>query len=135
MSRFIGKLALFQPQSPSRREQTDEIVNEGNSDVELGSVGIETGTIAAAETGPLIANTQQPLPFLLAFNNLYYSVKKPKKFTFLRSLSSRNRLSTDTSTSTGDLSQTKVLLNNISGEAREGEISAILGTSGSGNIK
>jgi ABC-type multidrug transport system fused ATPase/permease subunit len=131
----MAKLALFQPQSPSHKEKVEEIINKGNSDVELGSVAMESGTIAGAETGNQIASTQQPLPFLLAFTDLYYSVKKPKKLAFLCSLSPGNRLASDTATSTGNLSRTKVLLNNISGEAREGEIFAILGASGSGNIK
>jgi ABC-type glutathione transport system ATPase component len=135
MSRFAGKLALFQPQSPSYKEKAEEIINKGNTDVELGSVAMESGTISGAENGNKIATTQQPHPFRLTFADLYYSVKKPKKFTSVLSLFSHNRLASDTATSTGDLSRTKVLLNNISGEAREGEIFAILGASGSGNIK
>lgn len=134
MSRILGKLALFHPQSSIHREQTEEIVHKGKSDVELGSVETEAGMIRDGESRDRIATTQQRLPFLLAFTDLYYSVKKPKKFTFLRSLCSGKHLASDTATSTGDLSRTKVLLNNISGEAREGEIFAVLGASGSGNI-
>lgn len=57
-------------------------------------------------------------PFVLSFTNLAYSVK-------LRQNMFWGRKSTD-----GSLQ--KVLLNDISGEAREGEIMAVLGASGSG---
>ncbi|KAK4798715.1 hypothetical protein SAY86_031041 [Trapa natans] len=63
------------------------------------------------------------VPFVLAFNNLTYSVKVPQKMT-LRSLL-RRPLSPVTRAN-------KVLLDDISGEAREGEIMAVLGASGSG---
>ncbi|GMH10116.1 hypothetical protein Nepgr_011957 [Nepenthes gracilis] len=61
-------------------------------------------------------------PFVLAFNNLTYSVRTPQKIScpdFFR------RRSTNESCQ-------KVILNGISGEAREGEIMAVLGASGSG---
>lgn len=136
MSRFVGKLALFHLKSPNHGEETKEIVRKGDSDVELGSVATQAGAKSDGDqSGALIATPQHSLPFLLAFTNLYYSVKMPKKFAFLHSLSSCNRLASDTVASSGDLSRTKVLLNNISGEAREGEIFAVLGASGSGNIK
>ncbi|XVF75444.1 hypothetical protein PTKIN_Ptkin13bG0189400 [Pterospermum kingtungense] len=77
----------------------------------------------------------RPMPFVLSFNNLTYSVKIPRKMPlpgFLR----RRR---DISTAAGDplsgdtfFSRTKTLLNDISGEARDGEIMAVLGASGSG---
>uniref|UniRef100_A0A803N5Y1 ABC transporter domain-containing protein n=1 Tax=Chenopodium quinoa TaxID=63459 RepID=A0A803N5Y1_CHEQI len=52
-----------------------------------------------------------PYPFVLSFHNLTYSVKVSKKLNGL---------------------DHKVLLNDISGEAKEGEIMAVLGASGSG---
>ncbi|XP_057513207.1 ABC transporter G family member 20-like [Actinidia eriantha] len=58
-------------------------------------------------------------PFILSFNNLTYSVKVGRKMT----LPSCFRPATE---------HTKTLLNDISGEAREGEIMAVLGASGSG---
>ncbi|KAJ8420210.1 hypothetical protein Cgig2_017697 [Carnegiea gigantea] len=60
-----------------------------------------------------IAMSPEPraLPFVLRFSNLTYSVKVRRK---LRQ------------------AQTKTLLNDISGEARDGEIMAVLGASGSG---
>ncbi|XP_075513443.1 ABC transporter G family member 1-like [Primulina tabacum] len=56
------------------------------------------------------------LPFLLTFSNLSYSVKVSRKCSLLRR---------------GE-GGTKTLLNNISGEARDGEIMAVMGASGSG---
>ncbi|XP_073144512.1 ABC transporter G family member 6-like [Henckelia pumila] len=56
------------------------------------------------------------LPFLLTFSNLTYSVKVSRKFSLLRR----------------EAGGTKTLLNNISGEARDGEIMAVMGASGSG---
>ncbi|KAL5743100.1 hypothetical protein ACOSP7_029832 [Xanthoceras sorbifolium] len=60
-------------------------------------------------------------PFVLSFNNLSYSVKTRTKMElpFFR----KGRVET---------TETKVLLDNISGGAREGEIMAVLGASGSG---
>ncbi|KAJ8754108.1 hypothetical protein K2173_002006 [Erythroxylum novogranatense] len=60
-------------------------------------------------------------PFVLSFNNLTYSVKIGKKFSFpFCGKSSATEMGT------------KLLLNDISGEAREGEIMAVLGASGAG---
>ncbi|XP_073272184.1 ABC transporter G family member 1-like [Primulina huaijiensis] len=56
------------------------------------------------------------LPFLLTFSNLTYSVKVSQKFSLLRR----------------GAGATKSLLDNISGEARDGEIMAVMGASGSG---
>ncbi|KAG0479143.1 hypothetical protein HPP92_013862 [Vanilla planifolia] len=56
------------------------------------------------------------IPFVAKFTELTYSIRTPKKL----SLFPRRR------------SETKTLLNSISGEAREGEILAVLGASGSG---
>ncbi|KAK2647641.1 hypothetical protein Ddye_015130 [Dipteronia dyeriana] len=60
-------------------------------------------------------------PFVLSFENLTYSVKIPQKLTL-----------PFCGKSSADNSQEKILLNGISGEAREGEIMAVLGASGSG---
>ncbi|TYH32398.1 hypothetical protein ES288_A01G249200v1 [Gossypium darwinii] len=62
-----------------------------------------------------LGSTSLPLsnPFVLSFTNLSYSVKVRKKWG-------------------KKVENSKVLLNNISGEAREGEIMAVLGASGSG---
>lgn len=65
-------------------------------------------------------------PFVLSFNNLTYSVKVLKKMS-LPSCCSPNDDSFD---SIGN--NYKILLNDITGEAREGEIMGVLGASGSG---
>ncbi|XP_009796484.1 ABC transporter G family member 1-like [Nicotiana tabacum] len=79
---------------------------------------------------------QNSLPFVLSFNNLTYSVKVPRKMTFPTIF---RRPVAGTAAATGDpvagenlFTRTKVLLDNISGEARDGEIVAVLGASGSG---
>lgn len=64
-------------------------------------------------------------PFVLSFNNLTYSVKVVKKMS-LPSCCSRKDDAFDS------IGNYKILLNDISGEAREGEIMAVLGASGSG---
>ncbi|KAL3604085.1 hypothetical protein D5086_004944 [Populus alba] len=64
-------------------------------------------------------------PFVLSFNNLTYSVKVNQKLSF-------PFCGKDSSLGSSDTSSMKVLLNDISGEAREGEIMAVLGASGSG---
>ncbi|KAF5467209.1 hypothetical protein F2P56_017058 [Juglans regia] len=79
----------------------------------------------------------RPLPFVLSFSSLTYSVKVPRKMTF-RALfpRRRNRLgaATEADPVSGErlFTRTKTLLNDISGEARDGEIMAVLGASGSG---
>ncbi|CAL9037193.1 ABC transporter G family member 5-like [Musa acuminata AAA Group] len=75
--------------------------------------------------------SSRPPTFVLAFTNLSYSVKRPRKMSLFR----RNRLATDPVAALAPpeaFSRTKTLLNSISGEAREGEIFAVLGASGSG---
>ncbi|OMO72695.1 ABC transporter-like protein [Corchorus capsularis] len=63
-------------------------------------------------------------PFVLSFNSLIYSVKVRKKLALPFCGKGRSKVETN--------NNTKVLLNDISGEAREGEIMAVLGASGSG---
>ncbi|KAG8376479.1 hypothetical protein BUALT_Bualt09G0067800 [Buddleja alternifolia] len=74
------------------------------------------------------------MPFVLSFHNLTYSVKARQKILpacFTRS--HNNHTSTNASlSSAASKSRMKVLLNDISGQAREGEIMAVLGASGSG---
>ncbi|XP_028778111.1 ABC transporter G family member 6-like [Neltuma alba] len=63
--------------------------------------------------------------FALTFNNLTYSVKVRQRMNFSAWFSRQrnNRLGAP---------ETKILLNDISGEARDGEILAVMGASGSG---
>ncbi|KAG0462309.1 hypothetical protein HPP92_020785 [Vanilla planifolia] len=71
--------------------------------------------------------TGHAIPFVLNFTDLSYSVKISKKLSILP----RRRRTGPEDPSTMS-SNTKTLLDSISGEAREGEILAVLGASGSG---
>lgn len=78
------------------------------------------------------------LPFVLSFSNLTYKVKVRRKMSLSALLCSRgrNRLGAaaadDTMGEESFFSRTKTLLDDISGEARDGEIMAVMGASGSG---
>ncbi|EEF37331.1 ABC transporter G family member 6 [Ricinus communis] len=77
-------------------------------------------------------NVEAPrsIPFVLSFNNLTYSVKTKSPSILRRT----RRRSHDVGAVAGEsvYTRTKTLLNDISGEARDGEIVAVLGASGSG---
>ncbi|XP_054786581.1 ABC transporter G family member 6-like [Prosopis cineraria] len=102
---------LFQLEDDARREATgdDSITTE-----------FHTPDRTDSSTEPA-----RSVPFLLSFSNLTYSVKVRRKtnFSMLFSRSRNNHLGAP---------DTKTLLNDISGEARDGEILAIIGASGSG---
>ncbi|PIA52923.1 hypothetical protein AQUCO_01000645v1 [Aquilegia coerulea] len=75
------------------------------------------------------------LPFVLSFSNLTYSVKTRGKMSFPTFFGRKKILggAADTLGLERKVStNTKTLLNDISGEARDGEILAVLGASGSG---
>ncbi|KAI4331727.1 hypothetical protein MLD38_029882 [Melastoma candidum] len=71
--------------------------------------------------------------FLLSFHNLTYSVNVQPKLSLSAFLPLRNRVALASSeTPSQHQLGMKVLLSDISGEAREGELLAVLGASGSG---
>ncbi|XP_022888618.1 ABC transporter G family member 20-like isoform X2 [Olea europaea var. sylvestris] len=70
------------------------------------------------------------MPFVLSFHNLTYSVEVRRKI--IPSCLRRTSANGSSRNVMEDQSGTKVLLDDISGEAREGEIMAVLGASGSG---
>ncbi|KAG7569739.1 AAA+ ATPase domain [Arabidopsis thaliana x Arabidopsis arenosa] len=70
------------------------------------------------------------VPFVLSFDNLTYNVSVRRKLEF-RNLFPRRRTE-DPEIAQTARPKTKTLLNNISGETRDGEIMAVLGASGSG---
>ncbi|KAK1265044.1 ABC transporter G family member 6 [Acorus gramineus] len=74
-----------------------------------------------------------PLPFVLSFTDLTYSVKNRQSRGGFK-LAASNRTMDDglSATEIKKRSNMRVLLNSVSGEARDGEILAILGASGSG---
>ncbi|PON72806.1 ABC transporter-like [Parasponia andersonii] len=82
-----------------------------------------------------LPNTSLPpssYPFVLSFNDLTYSVKVRRKMSFPFKTTSPNESSGDIAGPSINNNNTKILLNGISGEAREGQIMAVLGASGSG---
>ncbi|KAJ4978239.1 hypothetical protein NE237_009019 [Protea cynaroides] len=72
-----------------------------------------------------------PLPFVLSFSNLTYSVKIRRKMRLPNNKLGATADPVEQIVSSNH-SKTKILLNDISGEARDGEILAVLGASGSG---
>ncbi|XWS56503.1 hypothetical protein CRYUN_Cryun09bG0090700 [Craigia yunnanensis] len=103
-------------------------------DVQKEAVGDETPVheILVDVTEP------RPMPFVLSFNNLTYSVKVRCKMHLPGFLRRRDRSAAASAVAGNPLAgdsffiRTKTLLNDISGEARDGEILAVLGASGSG---
>ncbi|CAL5367134.1 unnamed protein product [Camellia sinensis] len=95
---------------------------------------------------PKVAGDEQPapdhhvvsieprrLPFVLSFSNLTYSVSVSRKMTLPSLLRRQHSLHAAERPLSGEnATGTKILLNEISGEARDGEILAVLGASGSG---
>ncbi|KAK7390732.1 hypothetical protein VNO78_18775 [Psophocarpus tetragonolobus] len=81
-------------------------------------------------------SSARSLPFVLSFTNLTYSVKVRRKMNLSSIFSARSSrlgaVAEAPAVSESMFSRTKTLLNDISGEARDGEIMAVLGASGSG---
>ncbi|CAH1438495.1 unnamed protein product [Lactuca virosa] len=124
----IPETSGLAPASPTLGELL-KYVNEVNGDETTGHRVLEMNQMS---------NEPQPLPFVLAFSNLTYSVKVPSKFGIPAVLGGRNRpaaLPAMAAEPVGGeklVSRSKILLNEISGQARDGEILAVLGASGSG---
>jgi len=96
-------------------------------DVRKEVTGDETPVHRVLEMGGDDAGGEpRSLPFVLSFSNLTYSVKVSRKMSLSR------RQTPVPVAGENIFSKTKVLLNEISGEARDGEILAVLGASGSG---
>ncbi|KAH7843606.1 hypothetical protein Vadar_018713 [Vaccinium darrowii] len=89
----------------------------------------QTDSDASPDHHVLEVSNPTSCPFVLAFNNLTYSVKVPRKMTAPACF--RRRREHELPDSIVE-TNTKILLNDVSGEAREGEIMAVLGASGSG---
>ncbi|OWM70114.1 hypothetical protein CDL15_Pgr025964 [Punica granatum] len=92
---------------------------------------LDLSDVSSSTTGALRA-----LPFVLQFANLSYSVKVRRKFSFQSLLpGKRSRLGPAAAAVAEPINlftRTKTLLDDISGQARDGEILAVLGASGSG---
>ncbi|GJU56498.1 ABC transporter G family member 6-like protein [Tanacetum coccineum] len=72
------------------------------------------------------------LPFVLSFSNLTYSVNVSNKMSLFGGKKNASATSVEAVGGERLFSRQKVLLNDISGQARDGEILAVLGASGSG---
>lgn len=107
-------------------------------DVRKEQTGDETPVHQVLDVSDTSSVDTRSLPFVLSFNNLTYSVKAHRKFITLPAVFRRQPHSLGAATATDPVpgenlfSKTKTLLNDISGEARDGEIMAVLGASGSG---
>ncbi|KAL3645304.1 ABC transporter G member 6 [Castilleja foliolosa] len=72
------------------------------------------------------------LPFVLSFSHITYTIKVRRKLTFQTLFHRSSPPATAAGGETTLFSSTKAILNDISGEARDGEIMAVMGASGSG---
>ncbi|KAE9589264.1 hypothetical protein Lal_00000138 [Lupinus albus] len=85
-----------------------------------------------------VGTEHRAVPFVLSFSNLTYSVKIPWKFNFSEIFSQRRQhhgaaaVAVEPTVGESIFTRSKTLLNDISGETRDGEIMAVLGASGSG---
>ncbi|XP_057789183.1 ABC transporter G family member 6-like [Salvia miltiorrhiza] len=89
-------------------------------DVRKEAVGDETPVHQVLDMSDDAAAEPRTIPFVLAFSHLTYSVK------------SRRRAAVFRPRAADDLPGAKIILDDISGEARDGEIMAVMGASGSG---
>lgn len=107
-------------------------------DVRKEQTGDETPVHQILDVSDTSSLETRSLPFVLSFNNLTYSVKARRKSITLPAVFRRQPHPLGAVTATDPVpgenlfSKTKTLLNDISGEARDGEIMAVLGASGSG---
>ncbi|TKY50615.1 ABC transporter G family member 1 [Spatholobus suberectus] len=110
----------------------------GDARKEAAGDGSETPVHHALDIADAAGIEPRSLPFVLSFSNLTYSVKVRRKMSLssiLPRLGARLGAAAVTeSPAVGEnmFTRTKTLLDDISGEARDGEIMAVLGASGSG---
>ncbi|KAF2318862.1 hypothetical protein GH714_011223 [Hevea brasiliensis] len=100
--------------------------------------GNETPIHQVLELDDTNSDVPSSIPFILSFNNLTYSVKVRQKMKLPGIINQRRHhhlgpgTVADPVAGESMFTTTKTLLNDISGEARDGEILAVLGASGSG---
>ncbi|GFZ14847.1 ABC-2 type transporter family protein [Actinidia rufa] len=128
---FNRRQAMDSPRASDSASPTLGQLLKSVGDVRKEVTGDETPVHHVLEMGGSTGAVEpRPLPFVLSFRDLTYSVKVNRKMSLLKRSSA-----TATATANGgetNGTKTKVLLNGISGEARDGEIIAVLGASGSG---
>ncbi|KAI3879049.1 hypothetical protein MKX03_031306 [Papaver bracteatum] len=107
---------------PSELIEHDQIMNVGDHPQQV------------IELGDLTSLTARPANFVISFNNLTYTATSHRKTTIPTCFRQNSeQLALDTVEGQNSRhSKTKVLLDDISGVAKEGEILAVLGASGSG---
>ncbi|KAG8063803.1 hypothetical protein GUJ93_ZPchr0003g16970 [Zizania palustris] len=96
-----------------------------------GHLAVDVGDGDEVENGTVDFVGRSAVHFVLGFHELTYSVGRRRRMVFRRS----RHVETDATTCTarrGSSRTTRALLDGISGEAREGEILAVLGASGAG---
>ncbi|KDP46092.1 hypothetical protein JCGZ_06603 [Jatropha curcas] len=112
-------------------KRVGDVQKEANGD------GSETPVHQVLEFGDTNMEVPRSIPFILSFNNLTYSVKVRRKMKLPAIFTPRRHHlgpATAAEPVAGEslFTTTKTLLNDISGEAHDGEILAVLGASGSG---
>ncbi|KAL0299140.1 UNVERIFIED_CONTAM: ABC transporter G family member 1 [Sesamum radiatum] len=99
-------------------------------DVRKEVTGDETPVHQVLDVSDTSSVEPRSLPFVLSFSNITYSVKVRRKVCLTNFF--RRQPAGDPDSGETLFSATKTILNDISGEARDGEIMAVMGASGSG---
>ncbi|KAL0321966.1 UNVERIFIED_CONTAM: ABC transporter G family member 1 [Sesamum calycinum] len=99
-------------------------------DVRKEVTGDETPVHQVLDVSDTSSVEPRSLPFVLSFSNITYSVKVRRKVSLTNFF--RRQPAGDPDSGETLFSATKTILNDISGEARDGEIMAVMGASGSG---
>lgn len=100
-------------------------------DVRKEVTGDETPVHQVLDVSDTSSIDPRSLPFVLSFTNITYSIKVRRKVT-LQSVLRRRTSDADPVSGETLFSTRKTVLNDISGDARDGEIMAVMGASGSG---
>lgn len=127
---FLGPINNMEVEEFSRKPRHSVSVTLGELLKRVGDSAEEKEKHQVLQHGNHInfaSTTPSSFPFVLSFHNLSYSVKVKSKMALPKFL--RRGVKSDDLPSGNNM---KVLLNDISGEARESEIMAVLGASGSG---
>ncbi|KAL0303684.1 UNVERIFIED_CONTAM: ABC transporter G family member 1 [Sesamum radiatum] len=99
-------------------------------DVRKEVTGDETPVHQVLDVSDTSSVEPRSLPFVLSFSHITYSVKVRRKVSLTNFF--RRQAAADPDSGETLFSATKTILNDISGEARDGEIMAVMGASGSG---
>nr|GLL41003.1 ABC transporter G family member 20-like [Ipomoea trifida] len=134
---FLGPRQAMELQELTRRPRHSVSMTLGELLHRVGDSAGERPNNGAAANDHRVLQLYDPVPypssfpFVLSFHNLSYSVKVRRKMAVPAWLGRRTAETAPPPPSPAE-NDVKVLLDDISGEAREGEIMAVLGASGSG---